>query len=146
MLHKHHSSIACLVLLLVAAAALESVATRQLDTPQHKKAAQHGSSSTFVQLSYKKALANSSCHGFLIGIGTQKGRVLMAALLAGDISRTQCSSSSQLTQPDCAPCRWHNCFVGLHSRQGPLTFAGVQHKGAGLLGQPACQVRGLQDW
>lgn len=93
MLHKHHSSIACLVLLLVAAAAVEAVASRQLDTPQQKKAAQH-TSSTFKQLSYQKALSNSSCHGFLIGVGTQKGRALMPALLAGDINRTHCSSSS----------------------------------------------------
>jgi hypothetical protein len=77
MLHKHHSSIVCLVLLLVAAAAVEAVASRQLDTPQQKQAARHGSTSTYEQLSYQKALANSSCHGFLIGIGTQKGRVLL---------------------------------------------------------------------
>lgn len=64
----------CLLLVLLAAAA---VATRQLDSDSTAQQPQQHPSEVAANNypSYEVALVNSSCHGFLIGIGTQKGEL-----------------------------------------------------------------------
>jgi hypothetical protein len=69
-----HLLAVCLLLVLV----ITNVASRQLESDveaQQLNRNQKAETSIIqqLQLSYKQALANSSCHGFLVGIGTQKG-------------------------------------------------------------------------
>jgi hypothetical protein len=59
-----------LLLLLLCLLLLGAAATRQLEAePEATK----GSRDPGQTLTYREAVSNSSCHGFLIGIGTQKG-------------------------------------------------------------------------
>jgi hypothetical protein len=72
-------SVSCLLVLLASAAA----ATRQLDSDSAAQQPQQEPSPLVATsaASYEAALANSSCHGFLIGIGTQKGELQAAICL-----------------------------------------------------------------
>jgi hypothetical protein len=66
--------VSCFLLVLLASAA---VATRQLEFDSAAQQLQEGPAPlvNITAASYKLALADSSCHGFLIGIGTQKGEL-----------------------------------------------------------------------
>jgi hypothetical protein len=60
----------CAGLLLLGLLLAGATATRQLEAAPD---ATKGSRDPSQTLTYHEALSNSSCHGFLIGIGTQKG-------------------------------------------------------------------------
>lgn len=65
--HRAGLVLLCLVAVLLLSGA---AATRQLEAEPE---ATRGSRDPSQTLTYREALSNSSCHGFLIGIGTQKG-------------------------------------------------------------------------
>jgi hypothetical protein len=108
----------CLLVVLVTTKAASRQLEPDVEVQQHnrRQTADKAASSQQLRLSYTQALANSSCHGFLIGIGTQKG---MTQLTTADLPASK-SMSLFTAAADCSS-KHMNSFAVLTLSTGGTT-------------------------